>query len=195
MRAPLNGVVLNRNIEVGTLVAPDKVAFVVADMTSVKVVFAVPDVMLKNTVLGDTLSVTTRSQPGKAYSGSVTTVSPVADSRTRVFEIEITIPNLQGELKDGMVAALQVPELPAHTAASVSVPLGAVVRSKSDPQGYAVYVIARQDDKTVARLQDVQLGEVHGNRIVVKDGIDSGEQVIVDGVSTVWDGSVVRVIR
>jgi RND family efflux transporter MFP subunit len=195
MKPPLDGVVLNRNIEVGTLVAQDKVAFVVADMTSVKVVFAVPDVMLKNTALGDILSVTTQSQPGKAYSGNVTTVSPVADSRTRIFEIEITIPNPQDELKDGMVAALQVPELPAHTAATVSVPIGAVVRSKSDRQAYAVYVIDTHDGNTVARLQDVQLGEVHGNRIVVNNGIDSGEQVIVGGVSTVWDGSVVRVIH
>jgi RND family efflux transporter MFP subunit len=194
MKPPLDGVVLNRNIEVGTLVAQDKVAFVVADMTSVKVVFTVPDVMLKNAALGDILSVTTQSQPGKTYSGNVTTISPVADTRTRLFEIEITIPNPQGELKDGMVAALQVPELPAHTVATVSVPVGAVVRSKSDPQAYAVYVIDNQDGKTVARLQDVQLGEVHGNRIVVNDGIDSGQEVIVNGVSTVWDGSVVRVL-
>ena len=194
MKPPMDGIILNRNIEIGTLVAPDKVAFVLADMSAVKVVFAVPDVMLTNIALGDMLSVTTQSRPGTTYSGKVTTISPVADSRTRVFEVEITIPNAAGELKDGMVAALQVPELSVHAPDTLSVPIMAVVSRKDDPQAYAVYVVDKQDGGTVARLQDVQLGEVHGDRVVVTEGVDSGDRVIVYGISTVWDGSPVRVI-
>jgi RND family efflux transporter MFP subunit len=192
---PMEGVILNRNIELGDLVNTATVAFVLADMSAVKVVFAVPDVMLKNIKLGDTLDVTTQSQPGKMYSGTVTTISPSADTRTRVFDIEITIANPGGELKDGMVAALKVPELPAHVSTALAVPISAVLRSKKDPQGYALYVVDTQQGKSVARLQDVQLGDVHGNRIAVLGGISSGQQVIVSGVTTVWDGSTVRIVH
>jgi RND family efflux transporter MFP subunit len=195
LHPPMDGVVLSRNIEIGTLVEPTTVAFVLADLSAVKVVFAVPDVMLKNITLGDSLEVTTRSLPGKRYTGKVTTVSPVADSQTRVFDIEITIPNPGGTLKDGMVAALQVPELPVHVSKALAVPITAVVRSKKDPQGYALYVVEQQGTGQVARLRDVQLGDVHGNRIAVLGGASDGEQVIVSGTSTVWDGSQVRILQ
>ena len=192
---PMDGVILSRNIELGALVNSSTVAFVLADMSVVKVVFAVPDVMLKNITLGDTLDVTTQSQPGKVFSGKVSTVSPAADTSARVFEIEITIPNPQDVLKDGMVAALKVPELPAHVSTALAVPISAVLRSKQDPQGYALYVVETQNDKTVARLQDVQLGDVHGNRIAVLGGVSSGQQVIVSGVTSVWDGGLERIVQ
>jgi len=194
MQPPMDGVILNRNVEIGTLVEPTTVAFVLADMSAVKVVFAVPDVMLKNIQLGDTLTVTTQSQPGTSYSGTVSTISPVADTRTRVFDIEMTIPNPEGVLRDGMVAALQVPELPVQTATALAVPITAVVRSKQDPAGYALYIVEQSGDTRTARLKEVQLGEVHGNRIAVLGGVSRGAQVVVSGVSKVWDGSAVRIL-
>lgn len=195
LQPPMEGVILNRNIEIGTLVEPATVAFVLADMSAVKVVFAVPDVMLKSISLGDSLEVTTQSQAGKSYTGKVTTISPAADLQTRVFDIEVTISNSAGELKDGMVAALKVPELPAYVSTALAVPITAVVRSKQDAQGYALYVVEQQGDEQVARLKDVQLGDVHGNRIAVLGGVSSGEQVIVSGVSTVWDGARIRILQ
>lgn len=194
MKPPMNGVILNRNIEIGTLVAPDKIAFVMADMTSVKVIFAVPDVMLKNIALGDSLSVTSQTDLSKLYQGKVTTISPVADNSTRLFDIELTIPNPQDTLKDGMVVALNVPELPVHPSIILSVPITAVVNSKNDPQAYAVYITEKQGKKTFARLKNVKLGDVHGNRVIVDNGIKAGDQVITYGVSTIWDGSLIRII-
>jgi RND family efflux transporter MFP subunit len=194
LQAPMDGVLLQRNIEIGTLVMPDTVAFVLADMSTVKVVFAVPDIMLKNIAEGDVLNVTTRSQPGKVFSGPVTTITPAADTRTRVFDIEITLPNPDGLLKDGMVAALQVPELTAQTRVALAVPIAAVVRDPGDPQGYAVYVVDRREEATLARIKVVRLGEVHGNRVAVTAGLNAGEQVIVSGASKVRDGLLIRIL-
>ena len=194
LKAPIDGVLLSRNIEVGTLVAPSTVAFVLADMSSVKVIFAVPDVMLKNIALGDTMNVLTRSIPDRVFSGEVTSIAPAADKQTRVFEIEITIANPKHELKDNMVAALKVPELPEQKGSLVEVPIDAVVRSKNDPAAYAVIILDQQEDGIYARLKDIQLGKVHGNKIAVLLGLTPGDRVIVSGVNTVWDGSRVNVI-
>jgi RND family efflux transporter MFP subunit len=194
LKPPMDGVLLNRNIEVGTLVAPGTVAFVLADMTAVKVVFAVPDVMLKDITLGSRLEVTTHSLPERAFSGEVTNIAPAADTETRVFEIELTLPNPDGALKDGMVAALQVPTaMPVAEAAFV--PITAVVRSRKGPAGFAVYVVTGREGKLRAHLRDVHLGEVVGNRVAVVDGIGIGDRVVVAGVNRVWDGSPVRILR
>lgn len=195
LEAPLDAVVLKRNIEIGDLVEPGGQAFALADMSSVKVLFAVPDLMLKQVAVGDTLAVTTRSFPGQQFDGTVTSVSPVADSQTRVFDVELTLPNDKGLWKDGMVAALGVPDGAAPLVPAITVPISAVVSSRKEPGGYAVYVVDQQKDQAYARLRDVKLGQVQGNRVVVLDGLVADAQVISSGINTVRDGIKVRVLH
>ena len=195
IKAPMNALVLKRNIEVGTLVEPGAQAFALADMSEVKVLFAVPDVMLKKLAVGDSLSINTRSLPGRTFQGRITSMSPVADSQTRVFNIELTVPNPDGLLKDGMVAALSVPDDLKVNMPTLTVPIAAVVGSRADPQGYALYVVNQQNSKPVAQRREVKLGEVRGNRVVVLEGIAAGAKVVTSGVNTVRDGGPVRVLH
>jgi RND family efflux transporter MFP subunit len=193
LRAPVSAVVLERKIEVGALVSPNAVGFVLADLTTVKAVFGVPDLALQHIKLGDTLKLATDSLPGQEFSGHVSRMSPSADQSSRVFEVEIAIPNQQGLLKPGMIASIQVYEEAAQVEVSV-VPLTAIVRSKENPNSYAVYVVEANGGKQHARMRSVALGEALGNAIVVKDGVAAGEQVITNGATLIADGEVVQVI-
>jgi multidrug efflux system membrane fusion protein len=193
LKAPLSGVILQRNVEVGTLAAPDSTAFVIADTSSVKAVFGVPDVRLKDVKLGDALSVTNETYPDRSFAGKVTEISPAADSATRVFNVEITLPNSDGLLKAGMVVSLALATGPPAEPLTL-VPLTAVVRGPSGPEAYAVYVVVKQGQSDVARLKEVQLGQVTGNEVAVTDGLEAGEQVIVTGATLVGDGKDVKVI-
>src|SRR5262249_26242954 len=60
---PLNGIVLERRIERGTLVAPGGVGFIVGNMRSVKAVFGVPDVIAPQMTLGTPLPIRTDALP------------------------------------------------------------------------------------------------------------------------------------
>lgn len=193
LKAPLTGVILQRNVEVGTLVSPESVAFVTADVSSVKAVFGVPDVRLKDVKLGDPLSVTNESYPDRSFDGKITEIAPAADSSTRVFDVQITLPNADGLLKVGMVVALALSAGPSAEP-MILVPLTAVVRGPSGPAAYAVYVADKKGQSDVARLKEVQLGEVTGNEIAVTGGLEAGDQVIVTGATLVSDGQDVKVI-
>src|SRR5882724_6351045 len=57
LKAPLNGLVLQKSVEKGTLVSPGKTGFVVADTSSVKAAFGVADIAVPQIKLGSTLSV------------------------------------------------------------------------------------------------------------------------------------------
>jgi multidrug efflux system membrane fusion protein len=74
------------------------------------------------------------------------------------------------------------------------VPLSAIVRSKNDPKGYAVFVAEGKGDAPKARLQDVKVGPIHGDTIAVTDGIKSGDRVVVYGATLIHDGATVRII-
>jgi multidrug efflux system membrane fusion protein len=192
--APSSGIVLQRNIEIGGLAAPGTVGFVIADVSSVKAVFGVPAVSLGDVKQGSPMSITTESEPGRRFDGRITSIAASADSSTRVFDVEVTVPNADGRLKPGMVASLDIARETAPATAAVVVPLAAVVRSKSDPKGYAVYVATGEGDTPTVRLQDVTVGRILGNTIAVTGGLAPGARVVVYGATLVADGQTVRII-
>ena len=194
LKSPLSGVVIERKVEVGQLVSTGTPAFVLADLSSVKAAFGVPDLSLSNFKLGDTLTMTTDAIPGTEFTGHISRISPAADQSSRVFDVEVTIPNQQGLLKPGMIASMSVNEMTASTEVPV-VPLTAVTRSKADPNAYAVLVVEEEGGKRVARMRTVTLGESHGNSVTVSSGVKAGEIVITTGVTQVVDGEEVRVMN
>jgi RND family efflux transporter MFP subunit len=193
LKAPLNGLVLQKSIEKGTLVSPGKTGFVVADTSSVKAAFGVADIAVPEMKLGSKLNVETETMPGTEFQGQITSVFPAADPKSRTFNIEVTIPNPKYLLRPGMIVSLRVGSKGAAQAQPV-VPLNAVVKSKSDTNGYAVFVVIEQGGRQIARVRDVKLGETYGNTIAVIDGVKEGDHVITTGVTLVRDGDPVKVI-
>ncbi|HWT03758.1 MAG TPA: efflux RND transporter periplasmic adaptor subunit [Pyrinomonadaceae bacterium] len=194
LRAPVSGVVMERRVELGALVAGGTPGFVLADLTTVKAVFGVPDLALQSMRLGATLSLTTDGVPGAEFSGHISRISPSADQTSRVFEVEVTIPNPQGLLKPGMIASLAVSEGGAAPVEVPVVPLTAVTRSKENPSAYVIFVVEEQNGRQVARRRDVSLGETFGNAVAVTGGVRAGELVVTTGATHVADGEAVQVV-
>ena len=92
-----------------------------------------------------------------------------------------------------MIVSLKVGTHQAAPAQPV-VPLNAVMKSKGNPNGYAVFVVMEEGGRQVARLRDVKLGESYGNTVAVTDGVKPGDLVITTGGTMVNDGDPVKVI-
>jgi len=192
--APRGGIILDRKIEIGSLVAGGSIGFVLADVSSVKAVFGVPDSLLPRLSPGQPLTITTEAFRGRSFAGRVTAVSPSADSQSRVFDIEVTIPNRDGELRPGMIGAVELlpePSAAAGRFTSPAVPLAAVVHADTRPDQYSLFIVAGD---SVARLRAVKLGAIEGNLVSVTSGLESGERVVVMGATLLKDGDSVRVI-
>ncbi|MBO0332135.1 efflux RND transporter periplasmic adaptor subunit [Sneathiella sp. CAU 1612] len=194
LAAPLDGVVLQRNLDVGSLANPQTVAFVIADTTMVKAVFGVPDNTVQSLKIGDTQSVVTQAYPDKVFTGKISEIAPSADTNSRVFDVKIDIDNKENLLKVGMIASLRLPKGAGSDVQGPLLPLSAVVRSQADKNGYAVFVLQSDADKTIAKLTDVELGDVHGNKIIVLGGLDDKARVVINGASFLRDGQQVAVI-
>jgi RND family efflux transporter MFP subunit len=193
LKSPLNGVVLEKSIEKGTLVSSGDKAFVVADTSSVKAVFGVADIALADMKLGSKLSVESESMPGKEFQGQITSVFPAADSKNRAFNVEVTIANPDYLLRPNMIVSLSV-GTKQQTSPQPVVPLNAVIKSKSNANGYAVIIVTDERGRLLARLRDVKLGESFGNAVAIAEGLKQGEQVIITGGTMVNDGDQVKVI-
>jgi len=154
----------------------------------------VPGSIVSALTPGSELSVTTDAFPGRTFKGTISKVAAVADPNTRVFDIEATIPNPDGRLRVGMVAALHLPAA-AQAKSVVVVPTRAIVRPPDDPKGFAVYVAQKNADGTmVAQLKKIEIGPVLGDQVSVESGLDAGAQVIVRGADVVSDGANINVV-
>jgi len=186
LRAPADAVVLRRNVEQGSLVGPGVPAFTLAGTQSVKVAFGVPDLVVAQLKIGQELAVAIEALH-KTFNGKISRIAPSADPKSRMFEVELTIANANGEIKPGMIASLQTGGQ-ARVPVLHVVPLDAIVRAQSD---YAVFVV---DNNDVVHARRVALGDMVGNAIAVTSGVSGGERVVTKGASIVSDGEKVRVM-
>jgi RND family efflux transporter MFP subunit len=193
LRAPFDGWILKRSVDVGALVGPSVAGFTLADTRSVRAVFGVPDNAMQRIKLGQKQSITTDSFP-QAFGGRVTAISASADSKSRVYSVEVTVPNPKNQLKAGMIASLSIDGeiLPSSV---LAVPLSAVIRDPQNPEGFAVLLAEGNGDPTTVRAHAVELGDAYGNMIQVRGGIKAGERVVTSGSTLVKSGEQVRVMQ
>ena len=192
VRAPISGWVLSRDVEVGSLVGPSTPGFSIADTHLVKAVFGVPDTAIKSVNLGHPQTITTEAVPGE-FHGRVTAISPSADPKSRVFSVEVTIPNPRNLLRAGMIATLTLGGS-GLTTPVMAIPLSAVVRSTRRPGGFAAFVVNDENGKPVAHLRDIEIGQAYGDMISVTQGLTLGDRVVTTGATTVTDGEQVEVV-
>ncbi len=196
LKSPMDCVVVKRSIERGTLASPGNEAFVLANLLAVKAVFGIPDTALALVKTGDSLSVVVEALNNRSFPGTVLSVSPSANAKDRVFNVEVQVQNPGYDLKEGMIAtvALSQAQIGPDLATDVMVPLSAVVRPPAEKTGYQVFVVEDKGGKLSATGRRVELGPVKGDKVAVLKGLNQGERVVVSGATVVTEGDIVNVI-
>jgi RND family efflux transporter MFP subunit len=190
--APMPGVIVAKDVERGTLVAAGTRAFTLDDTRVVKVAFGVPDSMLAHFRMGLPLPVQIEAI-GRTLTGRITQVAASANRESRVFNIEVTLPNGDRCLKEGMIASVRIEKANAQTVPVV--PLTALITAESGSNNYSVFTIRQREGKQFAELKSVRVGETVGKSVVIEEGLIPGERIIVNRTNQLSDGSGVRVIE
>jgi RND family efflux transporter MFP subunit len=189
--APFTASVVQRNVELGMMAGPSQVAYALADIGTVKAVFGVPDNVAVQLKPGKAIEVEVEALPGSEFHGTVTAIAAVADSDTRLFQVEIALANPRMLLKPGMIASLTLGDQgPAASKAVPVVPVSAVVRNRDNPADFDVMVV----ENKVAKARKVSLGPTFGDVLAVTSGVKPGELVIRAGATMVSNGEAVEVI-
>ena len=172
LRAPIDGVITDREAAVGETVGPEKTLFTLLDPSVVVVVGDVFEQDLPRVRAGTPVRITTEAAPGKTFSGRVRDVSATVDPETRAARARIAIGNAGGALRPGtFVRALLVTDPRART---VTVPDAAI----QEDAGLKVVYVKKGD---VFERREVAVGESAGGRTEIKSGLAPGEQVVTTG--------------
>lgn len=108
LRAPVTGVVAEKRTEVGARLGDGGVAFVVVQLSPLKLRFAVPERYLGRIGRGDRVTARVDPYPNETFTGTIKTIGGVIDPKTRTMFAEAEFPNGDGRLRPGLFARVEV---------------------------------------------------------------------------------------
>jgi RND family efflux transporter MFP subunit len=194
LRAPFDAILLERHVEVGTLVSPGAPAFTIADLNLVKARFSVPDTALEMFRADMPLPLTVDAFANESFQGRVLSVAPAADPKSRSFEIIVSIENPTLKLRAGMIASTHVAGEAANRR-QVRIPIDALVHDPIRDQ-YVVYTLERNSGGiTSVKAVPVRPGPLVGNQVSIIDGLTGGERIVASGANLLQSGDVVKEIQ
>ncbi|WP_228350316.1 efflux RND transporter periplasmic adaptor subunit [Rhodocaloribacter litoris] len=190
IRAPFAGTVEAHLVEVGEQVMPGTPVVRLVNTDRVKVVAGVPERYANDIEAGTPVEVGFKAYGMARRPARVTFAGRVINPQNRTFRIEIELDNRDGRLKPEMIAEVYLTRATYEN--RLVVPQTAVLR---DENGQTMYVVEQEEAQRVARRRTVTLGPSYGGRVVVEEGLEPGDEVIVVGQTKVTEGDAVEVVR
>ena len=174
LRSPIAGVVVERNVAVGTEVHADqdKPLITVADLSTLWVMADVYEQDLSRIRVGDEARVHVPAFPDKEPMGHITYVANTIDPVTRVAVARIEIPNPDLSLRPGMFANVQVKGLSNGV---VDIPIAAVLARRDQ-----FFVFTKNPNGSFTQ-HEVRPGEQHGQHVQILAGLNPGDPVVTEG--------------
>jgi membrane fusion protein, multidrug efflux system len=109
--APFDGLVTERNVHEGSLVAPSGAGSTplvrIQEISVLRLVVPVPEVATGSITAGDKVAFTVPAYPGVPFAGTVSRTAQTLDVRTRTMPVELDVDNTPGKLAPGMFAEVQ----------------------------------------------------------------------------------------
>jgi RND family efflux transporter MFP subunit len=202
IRAPFSGVVVKKMAEVGESVAPippgvnistsSGAIVALADLDTLEVEADVAESNVAKVGGGQPAEVTVEAIPDKRFRAVLRQVIPTADRTKATVQVKVTILDKDKDLKPEMSAKVTFlePEAPREASAppapQVTVPAAAVAS-----RGGADVVFLVREGKALVR--NVVKGAERDGHVVIRDGLEGGEQVVVAPPETLKDGDAVNV--
>jgi len=184
IRAPFSGTVGIRRISLGDLVGPTTVIATLDDTSTIRLEFAVPEILLANLTLGLQISAKSVIYNQRIFSGAISSIDSRVDPVTRSVNVIARIPNDEDLLKPGMFLTVNIEK---HRESVLLIPEAALV-----PRQGRQYVFMIQDGKAVERL--VEIGSRAPGLAEIRTGLKAGDTIIVEGTMRVREGVPVSII-
>jgi RND family efflux transporter MFP subunit len=181
IRAPFDGIVGERFVNVGQYVEPRTAVASVYQPDPIRIQLTVPEANVASIVADMPVSFTVAAYGDESFAGNVRYVSPNVREATRDLVIEAMLPNRDLRLKPGMFGTARLLIATPRTAV---VPTSVLVRDDSSARVFAV-VGSQIEERTV------QLGETKDDVVAVLHGVSTGDRIVDKPGPDVRDGALV----
>lgn len=179
IRAPFDGYVEKRLVNLGELVKTQMPVMAVVRVDPLKVIAEIPEKMAPWISAGQQVELRVDAYPEKTFTGKVSRISPTVNTATRAFPFEALVPNREASLKPGTFARVHIETGKLDDMLTLSY---AALQYRYGVN--RVFVV--DGDKLTVR--ELKVGERLGDRIEILDGVKAGERVATTDVDKLVDG-------
>jgi RND family efflux transporter MFP subunit len=191
VEAPFDGIVTARNIDVGALIAaggaaPARELFHMVATDTLRIYVSVPETYSPAMHENATPKVTLDEYPGQTFDGILVRTSNAIDPASRTLLVEVDVKNDDGRLLPGAYTSVHF-TLPG-AGRSVTIPANTLLFRK---EGLQVGVL--RGDKV--ELVPVRIGRDYGDIVEIVDGLQPGDEVVLNPADSLASGTAIRVNR
>ena len=185
IRAPIDGVISDRYIKIGTTIRVGDPAFKVTSFEPLVAYMHVPEREYRQIRAGQPVAIDIDALAGERIFAAVTRISPVVDPQTGTFKITIEIRDEERRIKPGMFGRVSI-VYDVHEDV-LQIPRSAVIEDRGNE---TVFVV--EDGEAVRRI--VQTGYGSDGMVEITDGLSDDDEVVTVGHVGLKAGAKVKVI-
>lgn len=165
--APMDGVIISRQAEVGSMVVPGSTLFRMVDAATLWVAMRVDESVVGRVQVGQAASI--RMRTGETLPGKVARIARQSDAATRELEVNVAfdVPPARFAIDQEAEVSILAGDL-----AGIVVPLAALTRDRAGSQGVLVVVDSRSE------FRPVQTGASDAQRVLIGKGLTAGERIV-----------------
>ena len=182
IRAPFDGIVEKRLVNLGELVKTQMPVMAVVRVDPLKVIAEIPEKMAPWIKQGQLVELRVDAYPDRTFIGKVSRISPAVNTATRAFPFEALVPNKDAALKPGTFSRVHIESDKTDTVLTLPY---AVMQYRYGVN--RVFVV--DGDKLTAR--ELKVGDRLGDRIEILSGVKAGDRVAANDIDKLTDGQKV----
>ena len=186
--APISGVAEEVNVRVGEFFSPQSAGMPgtgirIVNTGSLKLVAEVPESYLGKIGVGSTIRVQLPNN-NRIIDTKVKVAGKIIDPNSRSFYIEAPLPN-DPDFRPNQIAIVKIQDY--ATANAITIPLSTL---QNDEAGKFVMVAVKEGNKLIAHKRKVVVGELYGDRLEVKSGLQQGDLLVKEGFQSLYEGQL-----
>ena len=184
VKAPFDGVITVRNVDVGALVSTGStLLYRIAQIGTLRTYVNVPQVSVNSVHVGQAATLTVSHLPGRSFRGTVARTAKALDPASRTMLVEVDVPNADGALFPGTYAEVDLSGTRPNP--PLVVPAAAILFRTDGAQ-----VAIVQPDQTV-HLQKITVGRDYGDRVEILQGVSEGTTIVAAPGDTAREGATI----
>ncbi len=180
--ADRSGIVVNRLVSEGDYVGRGGAMFDVVDLNQLWVILDAYESDLSWINRGDQVEFSVAAMPGREYTATVTYIDPVINPNTRTVSIRAETKNTDGKLKPEMFVNATITTNASGDGESLVIPRTSILWTG---QRSLVYVKVPDRERPTFEMREITLGSRMGELYVVTEGLNSGDEIVTNGVFSV----------
>lgn len=188
--APISGTVVSNPLTIGSTVSTGLTLLTLAAAGSTEIEAAIPEREVGQLRTRLRADVFLEAYPGEVFVAEVTRLSPVVDPVSRTKQIILRFIREDPRINPGMFARIKLNTRTYERV--ISIPEDAIVENRGTT---VVYVISSgMEETTRVSVREIEAGVSVDGEVEIKNGLDAGEAVVIQGQQFLTDGAAVRVI-